>query len=324
MIVRRELVQMQSLENNTIKSTLNEKPGFHIWWRLLRPHTLTASFIPVFIGTMLAILDGSLNFLLFVVMLLAAMLIQAATNMFNEYYDYVRGLDNEHSVGIGGTIVRDGIPAKKVLRLANTFFLLSMLLGVYICLQSNWWVMAVGLVCMLFGYLYTGGPYPIASTPFGEIVSGFFMGTMLIAISYYVQTMTISGTMLIISIPVAIFIGMILLSNNIRDLENDEKNGRKTIAILLGQEKAVGLLTICFLTSYGLTIAFITIGILPIWSFITLLSGKKAKQAVDGFRGKKTNIEKIPGMIATAQTNTLYGILLGISLFIQIFLPFSF
>ncbi|WP_090858068.1 1,4-dihydroxy-2-naphthoate polyprenyltransferase [Paraliobacillus sp. PM-2] len=314
---------MQPLEDKTIQSTLNEKPGFHIWWRLLRPHTLTASFVPVFIGTMLAILDGSIHFLLFIVMLVAAMLIQAATNMFNEYYDYVRGLDNENSVGIGGTIVRDGIPAKKVLRLANIFFLLAMLLGVYICLQSNWWVMAVGLVCMLFGYLYTGGPYPIASTPLGELVSGFFMGTMLIGISYYVQTMMIASDMILISIPVAIFIGMILLANNIRDLDNDKENGRKTIAVLLGQNKAITLLATCFIVSYGLTVIFIISGILPIWSIIALLSGKKAKQAVDAFRGKKTNIEKIPAMVATAQTNTIYGALLGLSLLIQIFIPFS-
>lgn len=314
---------MQPLENKTLKATLNERPGLHVWWRLLRPHTLTASFVPVFIGTMLAILDGSIQYLLFAVMLLAAMLIQAATNMYNEYYDYVRGLDNENSVGIGGTIVRDGIPAKKVLYLANTFFILAMLLGVYICLQSNWWVMVVGLISMLFGYLYTGGPYPIASTPFGELVSGFFMGTMLIGISYFVQTMTISTDMILISIPVAIFIGMILLANNIRDLDNDKVNGRKTIAVLLGQHKAILFLAASFIVSYALTIVFIGLGILPIWSLIALLSTKKAKQAVEQFRGKKTNVEKIPAMVATAQTNTIYGALLGLSLLIQIFIPFS-
>ncbi|WP_117169024.1 1,4-dihydroxy-2-naphthoate polyprenyltransferase [Paraliobacillus sediminis] len=314
---------MQSLENSTIKSTLNEKPGFHVWWRLLRPHTLTASFVPVFIGSMLALLDGSLNILLFSAMLLAAMLIQAATNMFNEYYDYVRGLDNENSVGIGGTIVRDGISAKTVLTLACSFFLLAMLLGVYICLESNWWVCAVGLFCMLIGYLYTGGPYPIASTPFGEIVSGFFMGTMLIGFSYFVQTMEISGDMLLISIPLAIFIGLIMLSNNIRDLKGDKANGRKTVAILLGHEKAVKLLGSLFSISYLLTVLFVGIGLLPFWSLLTLLSIKKAKQAINGFQGKTTNVEMIPAMIATAQTNTIYGFLLALSLLIQFFIPFS-
>ncbi|WP_186576435.1 1,4-dihydroxy-2-naphthoate polyprenyltransferase [Aquibacillus kalidii] len=314
---------MQSLEENTLNASLNEKPGFHVWWRLLRPHTLTASFIPVFVGTMLAILDGSINFLLFAAMLVAAMLIQAATNMFNEYYDFVRGLDNERSVGIGGTIVRDGVKPKTVLNLALLFFALSMLLGVYICLESSWWICAIGLVCMLLGYLYTGGPYPIAYTPFGEFFSGFIMGTIIIGISYFIQTLTITPEVVLISIPIAIFIGTILLSNNIRDLDGDKENGRKTIAILIGKKNAVALLAGSFTASYVATVLFIIFGLLPIWSLIAFLSIKKAINAVNGFKNKSTNIEMMPAMKATAQTNTFYGFLLGISLLIQIFIPLS-
>src|SRR5699024_4604098 len=111
-----------------VKEALNERDGFQVWWRLLRPHTLTASFIPVFVGTMAAfVMHDSFHVCLFVAMLLAAVLIQAATNMFNEYYDYKRGLDNEQSVGIGGTIVRDGIAPKTVLYLANTFFSIAII-----------------------------------------------------------------------------------------------------------------------------------------------------------------------------------------------------
>lgn len=81
-------------------------------------------------------------------MLLACLLIQAATNMFNEYFDYKRGLDHEGSVGIGGAIVRDGIQPKTVLNLAFGFFGIAILLGVYICINSSWWLAAIGLVCM--------------------------------------------------------------------------------------------------------------------------------------------------------------------------------
>src|SRR5690625_5837618 len=119
-------------------------------------------------------------------MLLASILIQAATNMFNEYYDYVRGLDNESSVGIGGTIVRDKVAPKTVLKLALTFFAAAILLGVYICIASSWWIAVIGLICMIFGYLYTGGPFPIAYTSFGELFSGFLIGTVIIVDSYYI------------------------------------------------------------------------------------------------------------------------------------------
>ncbi|MFD2656013.1 1,4-dihydroxy-2-naphthoate polyprenyltransferase [Gracilibacillus thailandensis] len=300
---------------------LNEKPGFHIWWRLLRPHTLTASFIPVFVGTMLAVLDNSFRPLLFIAMLIAAMLIQAATNMFNEYYDFARGLDNENSVGIGGTIVRDGVKPIVVKRLAFSFFGVSILLGVYICMTSSWWIALIGSLCMLVGYLYTGGPIPIAYTPFGEIFSGLLMGTVIIGISYYIQTLTITWQVVVISIPIAIFIGCILLANNIRDLDGDKENGRKTIAILIGRGRAIFLLSSLMLLSYALTAAYIISGLLPIYSIISLLSIWKARKAVRTFQANTTNVGMIPAMVATAQTNTIYGALIGISLLLQILMP---
>ncbi|GGB36844.1 1,4-dihydroxy-2-naphthoate polyprenyltransferase [Virgibacillus dakarensis] len=308
---------MHSTDKTNIKHVLNEKEGFQIWWRLLRPHTLTASFVPVFVGTMLAYIDGSINIPLFLAMLVASMLIQSATNMFNEYYDFVRGLDNEQSVGIGGTIVRDGIPAKTVLNLAIAFFGIAMLLGIYICAVSSWWIAVIGLVCMLFGYLYTGGPLPIAYTPLGELFSGFLMGTVIIGISYYIQTLAITATVVLVSIPVAIFIGSIMMSNNIRDLDGDKENGRKTIAILLGRKNAVRFLGILFFIAFGLTAYYIIDGLLPVWSIIVFISAVKAVDVVKKFQGKTKPLEMVPAMIATGKTNTIYGFLLGVSLLLS-------
>lgn len=306
---------MQDKQN--IKQALNERGGFQVWWRLLRPHTLTAAFVPVFAGTMLALIDDSVNLLLFLAMLLASILIQSATNMFNEYYDYKRGLDNEQSVGIGGTIVRDGVSPKTVLNLALIFFSIAILLGVYICIESSWWIAVIGSISMLFGYLYTGGPIPIAYTPFGELFAGLFMGTGIVAISYYIQTLTLTSHVIFISIPIAIFIGAILLANNIRDLDGDEENGRKTIAILLGRQNAIRFLASLFISAYGLTIIFIILGILPLWSLIVFFSVIKAVHVIKDFQGKTKPIEMLPAMIATGQTNTNYGILLGISLLLE-------
>ena len=70
---------------------------WQIWWKQTRPHTLTASFVPVFIGSVLAYGEGSLDYTLLAFMLIASVLIQIATNNFNEYYDFKRGLDTEDS-----------------------------------------------------------------------------------------------------------------------------------------------------------------------------------------------------------------------------------
>lgn len=307
-----------SQDKTDIKQALNEQDGFQVWWRLLRPHTLTASFIPVFVGTMFAFVSENIfQVNLFLAMLFASILIQAATNMFNEYYDYVRGLDNEESVGIGGTIVRDGIAPKTVLRLGLIFFGIAILLGVYICFASSWWIAIIGAASMFIGYLYTGGPIPIAYTPLGELFAGLLMGTVIIAISYYIQTLTMTKEVILISIPIAIFIGAILLANNIRDLDNDKESGRKTIAILLGRINAIRFLGSLFFVAYLLTATFIFMGILPLWSLLTFLSIKKAIDVIHGFRGKTKPLEMMPAMINTGKTNSIYGFLLGFSLLLS-------
>jgi 1,4-dihydroxy-2-naphthoate octaprenyltransferase len=289
--------------------------GFQVWWQMTRPHTLTAAFVPVLLGTALALKYGNIHFGLFFAMLIASLLIQAATNMFNEYFDFKRGLDTAQSVGIGGTIVRDGIKPKTVLNLAFGFYGIALLLGVYICANSSWWLAVVGLICMAVGYFYTGGPFPIAYTPFGEILSGFFMGMLIILIAFFIQTGTVSSTSILVSVPSMILVGMIMLSNNIRDLDGDKENGRKTVAILIGKKGAIYLLTGMFTFSFLWVLGLIIIGVLPIWTALVILSAPKAIKATKGFIENTLPIQMAPAMKATAQTNTIFGFLLAIGIF---------
>jgi 1,4-dihydroxy-2-naphthoate octaprenyltransferase len=307
------------MEMNSTPAIQPEK-GWRVWWHLTRPHTLTAGFVPVFLGTALAYKHTSIHFGLFFAMLIASLLIQTATNMFNEYFDYVRGLDSEHSVGIGGAIVRNGIKPKTVLSLAFVLCGISVLLGIYICIQSSWWIAVIGTIGMIVGYLYTGGPKPIAYTPFGELASGLFMGLIIILISFYIQTGFITTTSVLVSIPISILIGSILLANNIRDLDGDKENGRKTLAILLGRENAIRFLKGMFVVSYAWVTALVIFQIASPWLLIVFLSVPKAVKAVKGFIGKTKPIQMMPAMKATAQTNTIFGFLLSIGLFISYFL----
>jgi len=288
-----------------------------VWWRLLRPHTLTASFIPVAIGTAMALPTHRINILLFLSMLLASTLIQAATNIFNEYYDFIAGLDHAQSVGIAGALVRDKVSPKTILVLAYTFSVLAILLGVYICIYTSWWIFSIGLICIMVGYLYSGGPYPISATPFGELVSGTFMGLVIIIISFFIQAGTITLGSLLISGPTSILIGTILMSNNIRDLADDKAHGRKTLAILLGHEGAISCLTGMLACAYLWLLGLIFTGFLSYWALLVLASLPKAHQAVKGFQNKTTAQQMMPAMTATAQTNTIFGLLLALALLLQ-------
>lgn len=293
--------------------------GFKVWWHLTRPHTLTASFVPVFLGTTIALtMEGdNISFPLFFAMLVASMLIQAATNMFNEYYDYKLGLDNENSVGIGGTIVRHGVAPGTIMGIALSFYGIALLLGIYICAMSSWWLALIGLVCMLIGYLYTGGPYPIAYSPFGELVSGIVMGMGIVLIAFFIQTNTVTLEAVLLSVPSMILVGAIMLSNNIRDIVGDTEGGRKTMAILVGRNNAVYILSLFFIVSYLWIAGLVIIEDVTYWALIVLLSILKPIKAIEIFRLKKEPLEVMPAMKFTAQTNTIFGFLLAIGLLID-------
>ncbi|RXK24952.1 1,4-dihydroxy-2-naphthoate polyprenyltransferase [Bacillus velezensis] len=290
-----------------------------ILWQLPRPHTLTASFVPVLLGTVLAMFYVKVDFLLFLAMLFSCLWIQIATNLFNEYYDFKRGLDTEDSVGIGGAIVRHGMKPKTILQLALGSYAIALVLGVYICMSSSWWLAAIGLAGMLIGYLYTGGPLPIAYTPFGELFSGICMGSVFVLISFFIQTGRINEQSILISIPIAILVGAINLSNNIRDIEEDKKGGRKTLAILMGHRGAVMILAASFAIAYIWIIGLVIMGYTSPWLFLVFLSVPKPVQAVKGFVKNEMPMNMIIAMKSTAQTNTFFGFLLSIGLLISYF-----
>ncbi|WP_399631120.1 1,4-dihydroxy-2-naphthoate polyprenyltransferase [Sporosarcina sp. SG10008] len=299
-----------------MQQTIKADKGWRIWWQLTRPHTLTAAFAPVFLGTMIALTYGKLHFPLFIAMLVASVFIQMATNMFNEYYDFKRGLDTEQSIGIGGTIVRNGVKPKTVLNLAFMLYGISVLIGIYICMETSWMLAVVGILSMMVGYFYTGGPYPIAYTPFGELFSGVVMGMLLILISFYIQTETVTTEAVLLSIPSMLLVAGIMLANNIRDLEGDKEGGRKTLAILVGRYNAITILMLFFMISYGWIIAMILFGHLTPWALLVFLSVKKPIGAITVFRKNHIPIHVMPAMKNTAVTNTLFGLLLGIGILI--------
>ena len=255
-------------------------------------------------------------------MLIASILIQIATNLFNEYYDYKRGLDHAESVGIGGGIVRDGLKPKTIMNLALSLYGISLFIGIYICASSSWMLAVIGLGCMLAGYLYTGGPIPIAYTPFGELASGFLMGMVIVLISFFIQTGTVTLESILIATPIMILIGSINLSNNIRDLDGDKENGRRTLAILLGKKNAVLFLGAMFAISYLWVFALIGFDVVSPWILLVIFSIPKAVTAIKGFleNHKQAPIYMMPAMKATSQTNTFFGLLLSVGIFIGNFI----
>ncbi|ERS93090.1 1,4-dihydroxy-2-naphthoate polyprenyltransferase [Staphylococcus simulans] len=293
------------------------------YWLLMRPHTLTAAVVPVLVGTATAKLfllgsEDHLKFSLFLAMLLACLLIQAATNMFNEYYDFKKGLDDHTSVGIGGAIVRNGMSPKLVMNLAIAFYVIAALIGLFIASQSSYWLIPIGILCMAVGYLYTGGPFPISWTPFGELFSGVFMGLIIILIAFFIQTDNLQGYAVWISVPIIITIGLINMANNIRDRVKDKASGRKTLPILLGKANSIRFMALMYIIAYAwviYTVFFVPGG--SIFYLLILLSFPFPIKAIRRFKKNDTPAEMMPAMAATGKTNTVFGLLYALGIYIS-------
>ncbi|CAM3357207.1 1,4-dihydroxy-2-naphthoate polyprenyltransferase [Nosocomiicoccus ampullae] len=287
--------------------------GYKKYISLTRPHTLTAGFVPVLVGTAAVLPFGDINFLMFFLMLIATILIQSATNMFNEYYDFKRGLDSEDSVGIAGAIVRNGITPRRVLSFAISFYIIAALIGLYIAYETSWWLILIGSISMLVGFLYTGGPYPISWTPFGEIFSGVFMGPVIILITFYIHLHELHIFPLLLSIPIMITIGLLNMFNNIRDRVKDAQSGRRTFVILVGKEKATQVVNFLLILCYVFVIIMsVTDLFASLFLLLPLLSFKLYKKTMQLLKDGDSPVELIPAMAMMGKFNTIYGLLLSI------------
>lgn len=143
------------------------------------------------------------------------------------------------------------------------------------------------------------------------------MGLVIILISFFIQTGDVTIVPVVVSIPIAILVGAILLANNIRDLDSDQKHGRKTLAILVGRTNAIRILAGMFIISFTWMIGLVALHVVSPWTMLVFLSVPKAFVATKGFIGKTKPIEMMPAMKATAQTNTQFGFWLVIGILIS-------
>ncbi|MDQ4106081.1 MAG: 1,4-dihydroxy-2-naphthoate octaprenyltransferase [Actinomycetota bacterium] len=244
------------------------------WFWLARPFSLTAAAVPVLFGGALALNDGAFAFGPFLAMFLASLLIQAAPNMFNEFYDEQRGLDTAGSIGIAGSIVGGRIKARSVLVGALFCYTLALFFSIYLVYTGGWPVLMLGCLSALGGYAYSAGPRPIAYTPASEATVFVFMGLLIVVITYGVQANAYPLHVPLAAVPIGALVAAILLANNIRDLESDRRGGRNTLPIALGRQGGIlvyrGLLLAAYLSAGTLILIFS--GLVPVAGGLVVLS----------------------------------------------------
>ena len=250
----------------------NPRPILAEWFRLARPFSLTASAVPVLFGTTLALRDGAFAWGPFLAMFFGSLLIQAATNMFNEFYDEQRGLDTARTVGIAGSIVQGRMHARAVLVGALFCYTLALFLGIYLIVVGGWPILVLGCLCALGGYLYSAGPRPIAYTPASEAAVFLFMGVLIVAIAYAVQAGAFPLYVPLAALPIGGPVAAILLANNIRDMRSDRRGGRRTLPIVVGREVGVLIYRALLLEAHVAVGALMAFGVVPLECALVLLS----------------------------------------------------
>jgi 1,4-dihydroxy-2-naphthoate octaprenyltransferase len=224
--------------------------------RLIRVPTLAATAVPLIIGGAVAFEENGNEFsaLLWLDILVVALLIQIATNIMNEYGDYRRKIDTEPSAGFAGLIVSGETSAREILYVAVAIFSVAFILGITLVLFRGILLLILGLISLGVGILYSEGPLPISSTPFGEVVVAVVMGPVEIVSANVAASGQISPLALVFSVPVGFMVAAILLANNLRDVEKDRVHGRKTLAVVIGMRRGSTLLLVLILLSFLWTI----------------------------------------------------------------------
>lgn len=286
-----------------------------VWWRAVRPFSLTASATPVLVGTAVAHHNGHFQPGLFLVTFVASVAIQAATNLVNDYYDYARAVDTPESLGPSG-VIRLGLLAPRAVLIGGmTLFALAGLLGLYLVAARGWPILAVGVLSVLVGYAYTAGPLPLGYIGLGDLTVFIFMGPVIVLGADYVQAGMLSATAAWASVPIAALVTAILVVNNLRDIEEDRQKGKSTLATILGPRGSRMEYFILLLAAYLSVAVGVVLRLLPPLGLIAFLTFPQAFFAWRVVRDETDPLRLTRGGLrATARIHQRFGLLLAIAL----------
>lgn len=210
------------------------------WLEGARPRTLPAAVAPVLAGTAVAVHLGEEIWWKAALALLVALALQVGVNYANDYSDGVRGTD-EHRVGPLRLVGSGAAPAGAVKRAAFAAFGVAAVVGLLLAATTAWWLVAVGAVCVLAAWYYTGGSRPYGYLGLGEVMVFVFFGLVAVMGTTYVQTGTWPLAALYAAVGIGALACAILVANNLRDIPTDREVGKRTLAVLLGDGRTRAL-----------------------------------------------------------------------------------
>lgn len=205
------------------------------WIAAARPKTLPAALAPVVVGSAAAFRNGEIEVWPVLICLAFALLVQIGTNMANDYFDYIRGADTNDRLGPERLVASGRIKPKLMFRVAIALFAIAFCVGLTMVAYRGPEMLVVGVLSIVFGYAYTGGPYPLAYHGLGDVFVIFFFGLVATMGTYYVIVGELALEVFLLGLPLGLLANNILVINNYRDKETDEVAGKRTLVVRMGR-----------------------------------------------------------------------------------------
>jgi 1,4-dihydroxy-2-naphthoate octaprenyltransferase len=289
---------------------LGRGPVKHPWLLGARPRTLPASVVPVVVGTGAAVAYGSAVWWRALLAGLVALSLQVGVNYANDYSDGVRGTDASRVGPL--RLVASGVASPgAVKRAALAAFVVAGAAGLALAAVAGWWLVAVGLACVLAAWTYTGGPKPYGYVGLGEPAVFIFFGLVATVGTAYVQTGELTALEVLAAVPVGLLAVALLVVNNLRDIPGDSVVGKKTLAVRLGPVATRRLYAGCVLGAVALAAP---IALIRPWALLALGAFAAAVPPVRQVAGGAQGPALVPVLGATGRAQLMFGLLLAIGL----------
>lgn len=227
------------------------------WVLAARPKTLTGAAVPVMLGCALAWSDGGFDPIPAALCLLFAALMQIDANLINDLYDYLKGSDGKDRLGPERACAQGWITPHAMKRGILLTTAAAAIVGCGLLRYGGWEMIPVGFACLLFAFLYTTGPYPLAYHGWGDLLVVLFFGFVPVSCTYYVMCHTGTWEVAAVAAACGLVIDTLLMINNYRDREQDARSGKRTLIVRLGAVAGERLYLLLGIAAVSLCLLFL-------------------------------------------------------------------
>ncbi|HET6613807.1 MAG TPA: 1,4-dihydroxy-2-naphthoate polyprenyltransferase [Kofleriaceae bacterium] len=262
------------------------------WILAARPRTLPAAMAPVIVGAACAASAGRCHLGAAFAALIAAVLLQIGANFANDAFDFERGADGAGRVGPVRAAQAGILTPANLKRGMVAVFLAATLLGGYLATVAGPIIVILGVLAIAAAFAYTGGPMPLAYRGLGEVLVVVFFGFVAVCGTALACCGHVPASAWWASVPVGSLAAAILVANNIRDVASDARAGKRTVAVIFGENAARLEYALLLLVSFASVPVAYAMGGLGGWTLLTLGTVPLARRPLDlalSFRGAVLN-----------------------------------